>query len=137
MIPMPSASGRPTRPSTVTRQPGSRAGRSGRTPTARLSPTMTSWWWDVPELAGGDVVTGGGAGACVVVGACVGAGTGAGALVAGGCVAAGGCVVVGEPDGDGDRARRGRRVAGAAAGAFGARTLIRTTGRAAAASVTG
>src|SRR4051812_26549191 len=135
MIPMPSASGRPTRPSTVTRQPGSRDGRSGRTPTARLSPTMASLSCVVPELAGGGVVSAGGAGACVVVGA--GTGGGAGALVAGGCVVAGGWVVVGEPDADGERARRRRRFAGAAAGALGACTLMRTTGRAAAASVTG
>jgi hypothetical protein len=91
----------------------------------------------VPGFAEGGVVTAGGAGACVVVGAGTGAGAGAGALVAGGCVAAGGCVVVGELDGDGERVRRRGRFAGAAAGAFGVRTLMRTTGRAAAASVTG
>ena len=90
---IPSASGRPTRPSTWTFQFGSAAGSRLCTPTARLSPTRTS----VPPAPDDGV----------------GAGVGAGAGVAGAAGLAGGCVVVAPPASDSGFFRRARGRAGA------------------------
>src|SRR4051794_15704669 len=104
---MPSASGRLTRPLTDTCHPASRPGSRGRTPTARLSPIITS----VPLLRPED--------GCVA-GGCVSVGAGAAGVVVvdGGGVAGVGVVVV-FGRGTGDR-RRGVADAG-----FGARSTRR------------
>src|SRR4051794_32705361 len=113
----PSASGRLTRPFTDTRHPGSRPGSTERTPTARLSPIITSEPLLRPEEGAGCVCV------CVAGGACVSVGAGPrGALVedAGG-PAGGGVDVVGA-----GRDRDRRRVARAGLAARSTRSVRRT-----------